>query len=214
MKPSERQRRILDWLTKEQPYQGYLFESALHLWAQEGIPCRARLLAHAYRELCSGLANVNGQSSRTDILGLVDQVVGEVRVLGLGVDVTPALGMDPRPPSSEPILIPWKVVRAVRKLVDGRTADPKGAARAQAMFDRYYARAVTPDAEISPSASRWHKMNNQFVGCCHNREDADTDLIGILRGEVEFLEVTLDTFSQGAVDNLNGLDEILAQANA
>jgi hypothetical protein len=213
MNPTERQRRILEWLKKILPHEGSLFESALHLWGHADLPCRAQLIAHAYRELCSGLANINGQSTRTDIYNLVDRVAQRMQELGPAPEATPTSGDDPRPAARESILVPRKMLEAVRELVDTRSAQPRGAARAQALFDRMHAREVRPDAEISASASRWHEMTGIFVTCCHDRDSDDAELIEILGTEVEFLEETLSSFAQGAVENLAVLDEILGQAN-
>ena len=210
---TERQLRILEWLQRQFPHEGRLFESAVRLRADETIPARARLIGHAYREMCSGLANVNGQTRRVDIKGLLDALARHLRNEGIRLEETPGPGNDPKPRSQSPVTLRWKTMKAVQKLVDAHSSELRGPSRAQALFDRMHARESS--AEVSPSAARWHEMTQAFVYCCHNRDAEDSSLLtNRIDPLLDFLEETLSSFAQGAVDNLNALDDILGQANA
>jgi hypothetical protein len=215
MAPTDRQQRILEWLRKVYPHEARLFESALWIRADPRIPCRARLMAHAYREVCSGLANVGGQSSRVEILGLVDKLVESLQRSGLVLKESPIAGDDPRPRAEEPVAVPCPVIRALSELVTARSAQPKGLARAQELLDRLHARRAIGNGEFTPTALRWHAMNETFVSCCHDRKRDDTELLeSRLEAEVQFLEETLSSVAAGAVANLAVLDEILGEANS
>jgi hypothetical protein len=50
-----------------------MYESALWLAADERIPCRGRMLAHAYREICSMLINEYSSNSREPWETCVDE---------------------------------------------------------------------------------------------------------------------------------------------
>jgi hypothetical protein len=211
---TERQQRILEWLKKLFPHEALLFEAAIRLRADPPLPCRARLIAHAYREMCSGLANVNGQDSRKLIHELVEKVVRSAEALRPFLHQTLVSGADPRPRTRDPIPVPWEVLEAVRGLIEAHSAQPKGAARAQALLDRLNGRDPRPDAAISPTASRWHGMARVFTACCHDRRSDENELLAKLDVESEFLEATLiSSVAEGAVDNLAALDEILGQTN-
>jgi hypothetical protein len=210
---TDRQRRILEWLGKVFPHEARLFEAAIRLSENADLPCRARLVAHAYREMCSGLANINGQSSRADINGMIDRVARELEALGPVFDETLTSGSDPRPRALEPVPVPRKALTAIRELIAARSAQPKGPARAQALLDRLYERPTIAEAAISPTASRWHQMTGAFVRCCHDRDADDSVLMNSLEAEAQFLEETLISFTEGAVENLTALDDVLGQAN-
>jgi hypothetical protein len=209
---TERQQQILEWLRRQFPHEGQLFESAVRLRADETMPSRARLIGHAYREMCSGLANVNGQTKKVDMNQLLDSVARHLQDEGITLDETPLAGDDPIPKVRAPITVRWNTMKAVKALVGAHAAQPRGPSRAQALFDRMHGRP--PTEEVSPSATRWHEMTRTFVYCCHNRDTADAVLLTErIDPELDFLEETLTSFAQGAVANLNALDDILEQAN-
>jgi hypothetical protein len=210
---TERQQRVLEWLNKAFPHEARLFEAAIHLRTDPAVPCRARLIAHAYREMCSGLANVNGQDSRKLINDQVEKLVRNVEVLGPLIDETPVSGADPRPKSRDAVPVPWSVIESLRELIAAHSSQPKGAARAQALLDRLNGREARPDAEIGPTASRWHRMARVFTACCHDRDRDDAELLDRLDVESQFLEATLSSIAAGAVENLAALDDILGQTN-
>jgi hypothetical protein len=56
-------------------------------------------------------------------------------------------------------------------------------------------------------------MTVTFQRCCHDRESGDSDLMNSLEAEAQFLEETLISFTEGAVQNLTALDDILGQTN-
>lgn len=211
---TDRQQRILEWLKKLFPHEALLFEGAIRLRADPANPCRARLVAHAYREICSGLANINGQDSRKLINELVEKLVRSAEALRPLLEQTPVSGADPRPKSRDPVSVPWEVLEVVRELIAAYSEQPKGAVRAQQLLDRLNGREARTDAEISPTASRWHRMARAFTGCCHDRNSDEAVLLAKLDVESEFLEETLiSSVAEGAVDNLSALDEILGQTN-
>ena len=210
-----RQQRILDWLRRVYPHEARLFESALWIQACPGIPYRARFIAHAYRELCSGLANSGGQSSRLELHDLVKTLAKAVERAGLVLDETPIVGDDPRPKAQETLTITHSVVGALRPLLAAHTAPPRGMARAQLLLDRVLTRRSDASGQIMPTAERLHAMNETFVACCHDRKADDGELLkGKLATEVEFLEELLSAAAAGAVENLSVLDEILDHANS
>jgi hypothetical protein len=215
MIPTDRQQRILDWLRRVYPHEARLFESALWIQDCPSIPYRARFIAHAYRELCSSLANSGGQSSRLELHDLVKSLANAAEKAGLVLDETPIMGDDPKPKIQETLTAPHSVVAALRRLLTAHAARPRGAGRAQHLLDRVLAQRNNASGQIMPTADRLHSMNETFVACCHDRKTDDGELLeGRLATESEFLEEILSAAAAGAVENLSVLDEILDQANS
>ena len=215
MIPIDRQQRILDWLRRVYPHEARLFESALWIQTCPDIPYRARFVAHAYRELCSSLANSGGQSSRLELHDLVKSLTKAVEKAGVVLDETPIVGDDPKPKVQETLTIPHSVVGALRALFAAHSATPRGIARAQLLLNRLLARRGDAGGQIMPTAERLHAMNETFVACSHDRKTDDGELLsGKLATEVDFLEELLSAAAAGAVENLSVLDELLDQANS
>lgn len=214
MNPTVRQQRILDWLKRVIPHGARLFETALRVRDDATIPCRSRVIAHAFRELCSCLENLNGQTNRVKLDALAEKLVQAVSASGFTFEDTPISGGDPRPKGRGSIQIPWKVAQAVRDLITAQTAEPKGPVRAQALLNHLHGRKQNVLTEVSATAGKWHQMARTFTRCCHDRHSDDLVLLKDLEMETVFLEEILSSFVEGAVDNLAVLDEILAQANA
>src|SRR2546430_11796561 len=87
MTPTPRQAAIVGWLRRVNAHAGDMYESALWLTAHERIPCRGRMIAHAYREICSVLLNEYSSNSREDLDGKLKDFVGEYRKLNINFEV-------------------------------------------------------------------------------------------------------------------------------
>src|ERR1700675_1995696 len=98
MTPSPRQADILNWLHRAHPHAGQMFESALWIVADSRIPCRGRMIAHAYREICTVLMNEYSSNSREVLSDHLNVFVGEFRRGGFPLDAGP--GSSPGPDST------------------------------------------------------------------------------------------------------------------
>jgi hypothetical protein len=214
MKPTVRQTRILEWLSKAYAHAGRLFEAALHMSAAEEIPCRGRMIAHAYREICSELMNRYSSQSRDELMPLLDNFADEFEGLDLA-------GAAPGPSAhtvaieNEPggITVPLTFIETAERVVQHHRSEPKGRARAIRMFEGMQ---LVPGAvsAVIPTAERWFQMSKYFVRCAHDRKTDDAQMLeGKFAEEKEFFEATLSSFADSAIDNLNELDGILENAN-
>ena len=109
MTPTPRQAAIVGWLRRVNAHAGDMYESALWLTAHERIPCRGRMIAHAYREVCSMLMNECSSNSREPLEPCLDEFADEYRKLNIRPDV-PA-GSSPVPDVS-PAPVPDSFLRA------------------------------------------------------------------------------------------------------
>jgi hypothetical protein len=210
MTPTPRQATILAWLQRVDAHAGALFESALWIAQDDRIPCRARMIAHGYREICSMLMNEYSTNSRDVLRDKVAAFAVEFRDLGVSLDVPS--GSSPEPDSA-PTLVPRSFLRAASEVVTSHGATETARVRARAVIEGLGNRRA-PTADVGPTADRWFEMSRYFAGAVHDRVTPDAQLMeGQLRHEAQFFEETLSAFAESAANNLDVLDEILEDAN-
>ena len=214
MMPTERQSNILVWLDRVYPHSARMFRSAVEIAQSEEIPCRGRMIAHAYREICSDITNRYSPNSREEIKPLLDDIADEFEALSLA-QAGPGPGAPAPPIENDPrqIAVPRTFIKATERLVVWHRREPTARERARAIFE-----GMQPErratAVIGPTADRWFKMSKFFVSCVHDRTTDDTEMMqGQFQEEVEFFEATLDSFATPAIGNLDELDNILEDAN-
>jgi hypothetical protein len=215
MNPTDRQAIILQWLAKAYPHAGRMFESALWIAESNNIPCRARMIAHAYREICSELMNRYSPNSRDELRPLLDDLADQIQSFtqpaALGPASSPPVQRDPAP-----IAVPQAFIDSAQRVVTVHLAASTGRERALAVFRGIGQRAGATAPEVIPTAERWFLMSKFFVARAHDRKNDDGPLLlgDEFKGESEFFEATLQSFAASAIDNLNELDAILEDANA
>jgi hypothetical protein len=211
MIPTPRQATILGWLRRVDTHAGALFESALWIAEDERIPCRGRMIAHAFREICSMLMNEYSSNSRDVTRDKVTAFAIEFRRLGISFDVPSGSSPDP---DSEPTPVPQSFLRAAADVVTSHSATDTARVRARAVIEGL-GNQRGPQADVGPTADRWFEMTRFFAKAAHDRDTPDAQLAaGQLRQEMQFFEETLSAFAESAVSNLDALDEILEDANA
>jgi hypothetical protein len=210
MTPTARQAMILAWLQRVNAHAGALFESALWIAQDERIPCRARMIAHAYREICSMLMNEYSSNSRDVLRDKVAAFAVEFRNLGISLDVPS--GSSPEPDSA-PRAVQQSFLIAAAEVVTSHGATETARVRARAVIEGLGNRSGAR-ADVEPTADRWFEMTRFFAKAAHEREKPDAQLmVGQLLQEVQFFEETLSAFAESAASNLDVLDEILEDAN-
>jgi hypothetical protein len=135
MTPTTRQSSILQWLGKVYPHAGRLFESALWVFANEDIPCRGRMIGHAYREICSELMNRYSPQSHEYLKPLLDDFADEFGALDL-VNATLGPVAASIAVENEPggITVPRTFVGAAERVVKRHRSEPAARQRAILMF--------------------------------------------------------------------------------
>lgn len=210
---SARQETILTWLRKAYPNAAALFVSGLRVRDDADMPCRTRLMAHAFRELCIVINNQHSTNSRK-LEPLLDSMVKEYKKL----DYTPTPlgaptgGAAPAPPDNT-VSVSGAFMQSAASLVEVHGSRMSGRDRARIALQAMSG-AAGIQADITPTADRWHRMYTYFVGRAHDHaaDDGGTNAAE-LGQEVQFFEETLESFAQPAIENLDELDAILATAN-
>jgi hypothetical protein len=211
MTPTPRQATIVGWLRRVSAHAGDMYESALWLAADEQIPCRGRMIAHACREICSMLMNEYSSNSREPLEPCLDEFADEYRKLNIRPDVH--AGSSPVPDVS-PAPVPDSFLKAAAAVVRIHTTTDNARARSRAIFERL-SRRHGPQPDVGPISDRWYQMSRFFQARAHDRKTADAQMMeGQFRQEVDFFEETLSALAETAVKNLNALDQILEDANS
>jgi hypothetical protein len=212
MTPTPRQVRILAFLNRVYPHAGALFESALWIAADGRIPCRGRMIAHAYREICSVLMNEYSSNSRDVTRDKLNAFATEYRRLGFAIDAPVVSSPEPDSASTP---VPQVFLRAAAEVVRAHSATDTARARARAVFEGLSNRPGS-QPDIGPTSDRWFEMSRYFPKAAHDRTTPDAQLMGgQFQQEVEFFEETLSAlFAESAVSNLDALDEVLEDANS
>lgn len=211
MTPTPRQATILAWLDRAYPHAGRLLASALWIAADERIPCRGRMVAHAYREICSMLMRAYSPNSREPAKTTLDQFVLEYRKLAISHDALAAsspLLEASRPPVTDAFL------EAAAAVVRAHTTTETARARSRALFEGQSSRPG-PQPDVQPTSDRWFRMSQFFTARAHDRERPDGEMMqGQFQKEADFFEETLHALAVTAVGNLDTLDDILEEANS
>jgi hypothetical protein len=187
-----------------------MFESALWIAADERIPCRGRMIAHAYREICSMLMGEYSSNSREELNAKLDAFALESGTLNLTSELP--TGSSPAP-DAPPTAVPASFVTAAAALVRAHTTTDNARSRSRALFEgQARRRGVQPD--VGPTSERWFRMQKFFAGHVHDRTTPDREFLeGRFKQEAEFFEETLSMLAEPAVSTLDVLDEILEDAN-
>lgn len=211
---TSRQTRIMEWLARVNPHSGGLFDAALRLTADATLPCRGRFVAHAYREICSGLLNQYSSNTREEMAPHLDRLKSEYAKLGMAPEPALPAGGDTQAEGASTVPVPRSFIQSVGAVVTLHGAAPKGKDRAQAVFVGMTSNRRATTLGVSPTADRWFGMYNYFVGCAHNRDTDDSVMMDdkFVR-EAIFFEDTLLSFAEPAIANLDALDDILEEAN-
>jgi hypothetical protein len=212
---TDRQTKIMEWLTRVSPHSGRLFEASLRLTADTALPCRGRFVAHAYREICISLLKQDSSNAREEIAPRLDRLKREYAKLAIAPEPAPPMGGDALAADSGALSVSRAFIQSVDAVVKLHSAAPKGRERAHAMFVAQGAGPRVGNSGASQTADRWFEMYNYFVRCAHNKDDDDNVLMAEnFAREALFFEDTLLSFAEPAIANLDALDDILEEANA
>ena len=187
-----------------------MYESALWIALDERIPCRGRMMAHAYREICSMLMARYSSNSRERLETRLDQFVGEFKKLRIPSDFE---GEGSSPAPDLPSLVPGSFLKAAAAVVRTHSNTDTARTRVRRIFETLASgRGHQPD--VGPTADRWFQMSRFFQERCHDRTTPDSEMLnGVFRQEVEFFEETLRALAEPAVETLDVLDDVLGHTN-
>lgn len=219
---TSRRIELRGWLQRNAPSLAELYEGGVRLISVTPVPGRARLVAHAVREIRNRLPDViSGVKSgallqyknRLDALARVWERSG-LPVDGSLPDTTVRLTGDP--PETPDIPIDRRVLLEVAGLVrDHMTVREKPQDAAIRLFE-----AIAPENRalrdsLLPVIRQWLSITEWFVGRAHDsgQTDADGDETEF-RAKFELFESILAALVRGFFSTVRELDEILEDTNS
>ena len=183
------------------------------------FPGRTRFIAHSVREIRNRLPDViaGTQSSRMDYVNLLDNLVTLWRRHGFNLDGTQhqSVGSGQQLPTSS-VSIPLPLYRKISTLLrDHSEKREKSIDKAARLFE-----AITPEnqglrSSLRPIILQWFEVTNWFMEKAHDSgvQDSETDEEE-LRRRFELFELALGALVRGFFKTIEGLDEILEDANS
>lgn len=199
---------IYDWLARKAPSLADLYVSAFHLTYSLPLPGRARLVAHAVREICNALptyvAGPKGQ--RVDYANLVIAVHAEWKRASLPLRVEDLPGA---------IELPTHVTKPIVDLLERHGSQENAREAAGRLFAAADPSGNTDPATLRPLATRWRTDTDWANKIAHDpREPHSLPSDGELRQRFELFEDHLYGLSGPYFDVLEEMDAILAEANS
>ena len=206
------------WFQRNAPSLGELYEGALIILHTDNFPGRIRFLAHAVREIMNRLPDVIAgvESSRINYVNLLDNIVphwNEARFLGDG-GALKTITNDEQLESSD-VLIPRKLFRKISNLINihvqGRE---KRFDKATRLYEAIGSGNQHLGDSLRPIVIQWITETEWFVGKAHDSGLQDNTVSKEeLRKHFDLFERSLGAIIQGFFKTIEGLDEILEEAN-
>lgn len=213
-------RDIREWLRKNAPSLGELYEGAVSLAYGPKLPGHIRFIAHAVREIRNGLPaalSATVRRGRLEYPDRLDQLTEAWTRYGYPLDgtlpVAPPAHTEEVP--SPDIVLPRPLVAQVAALLrDHQGARVRTREAAVHLFEACIPRdQFTPDWVV-PVIDQWLDVTGWFMSRTHDSGEPDAAYEAQVRGQFELFETILGTLSREFFATLEGIDAILAVANA
>lgn len=209
---------LSDWFQRNAPSLGELYKAALMMIYDGNFPGRTRFIAHAVREIRNRLPDVicGVKRGRVEYVNRLDELWRQWIKSGLNLDdpdsqPTTSARQVPEKYVSVPFPLFRKVSDLVREHVEKRETQRQKAAR---LFE-----AISPGDQdlldyLRPVIFQWLEVTDWFVGKAHDSgvQDNVTDEKE-LNERFELFEMSLGTLLRGFFKTIEGLDEVLEDAN-
>jgi hypothetical protein len=210
-------RDIREWLYKTAPSLGELYEGAVWLAYGPRLPGRVRFIGHAVREIGNALPAAMSEAVRRGALAYkerLDQVAKTWEHYGYPLDGTLPTATTPEVPMPD-IALPRPLVEQIAVLLgDHRGVRLKRDEAAVHLFEACIpADQFTPEW-VMPVIDQWLGVISWFMSRTHDSGTPDAAHEAEVPGQFELFETILGTLSREFFATMEGIDAILADANA
>jgi hypothetical protein len=211
---------IRAWFQRRAPSLGELYEGAVIMVFDDKFPGRTRLVAHAIREIRNRLPDVIAgprASGQVQYVNRLDKIAHEWRRARLDTEGSlPAGVTDGQQMPSIDVPVPRGLFLSVASLLsDHLEAREKSIEAARRLFE-----AISPANQelrdrLRIPIQQWHEVTQWFVKRVHDSGIQDDDVdIQEFQGRFELFETALCALLRGFYSTVEGLDEILEDANS
>src|ERR1700733_2097498 len=209
-------RELLEWLARNSPSLGELFEGATMLLFGSQIPGYSGFVSHAVREIRNRLPGVvsgRDSSGRLDYKGRIDQIALGWKKAAISLEQKPAeaeITNSVSALSSSTILLPRKLAQKIGRLIeDHNAAREKPIDAAIRLFE-----GIAPENErfrdnLRPVVLQWLETCDWFMERTHDSGTIDSAVeIEELRRNFVIFESTLLTIIRGFSSFFTNTDEL------
>lgn len=210
---------LRDWFRRNAASLGELYEASLIMIYDGNFPGRTRFIAHAVREIRNRLPDVIcvAKRGKVEYVNRLDELWHQWTKSGftLNGSETQSITSNQRMPEtnvSVPLPLFRKISDLVREHVEKRETQKEKAAR---LFE-----AISPEDQSSrdnlrPVILQWIEVTEWFVGKAHDSGTQDNVIDEKeLSERFELFEASLGALLRGFFKTIEGLDEILEDANS
>jgi hypothetical protein len=219
---TSRRIELRGWLQRNAPSLAELYEGGVRLIFVTPVPGRARLVAHAVREIRNRLPDAISGVKSGGVLqykNRLDELAGVWERSGLPMDGSlPSTTRGPTgdPPETPDIPVDRRVLIEVAGLIrDHVTARERPQDAAIRLFE-----AIAPENRVLrdsllPVIRQWLSITEWFVGRAHDSGQTDANYDETeFRAKYELFEAILAALVRGFFSTVRELDEILEDANS
>lgn len=214
------QEKIAQWLSDRSPSLHAAYLAALQFLADEAIPGRAQLICHAGRDLCGGLLDVRSVSKRvradtTSILREIESIWEKEGFDAIGVVETAELTTSPEETASADATIPQPLMLLLQRLMqEHRRAEANQEEQAAELFRENDAASANHPEAVKPAMKEWVRLRRWFHRYAHFGIQQTAPDEQELQEHFALLERFILSVIRTFYENMEGLDEILGEANS
>lgn len=208
------------WFQRNAPSLGELYEGALRMVFDSQFPGRTRYVAHAVREIRNHLPDVIAgirSGGPLPYVNRMDDIAEKWKKAGFALDgSSPTSVTDKQSFLSADVPVPrhlfLKIASFVRDHMEAREK------RSDAAFRLFG--AISPENQqlrdtLRPAIHQWLEVTERFVKMAHDSGIQDNDIDGAqFQSDFQLFETTLGALVRGFFKTVEGLDEILEDANS
>lgn len=210
---------LQDWFRRNAPSLGELYEASLIMIYDDNFPGRTRFIAHAVREIRNRLPDVicGAERGRMEYTNRLDELFRQWTRHGFTLNNTETQSItrsQQMPETHVPFPLPLfrKISDLVREHVEKRETQKERATR---LFEAISTENQSSRDNLRPVILQWIEVTNWFVGKAHDSGAQDSDMNEEeIKERFELFENTLGALLRGFFNTIEGLDEILENANA
>jgi hypothetical protein len=218
MRPEQEQ--IAAWLEEQSAILHAAYILAVQLLSDLSVPGRAQIICHTGRDLCTGLLELRdvAKRQRADTTSIFQEI--EPQWVREGLDaIDNAEGIDqadvPAPSMSEGVTISRHLARLLQRLMEEyRLGLTNQQEQALEMFSANNPEAAKRPELLGPMSREWVELRRWFIRYAHFAVQRSTPPEQELQSKFEMLENYILGLKRTFYEGVEGLDEILEEANS
>ena len=216
---TESRRELSAWFHRNAASLGELYEGSLKMLHDQNFPGKTRFIAHAVREIKNRLPDaIAGPRTATQLQykNRLDDIMGDWQAAGLPLDGSISLTAVDTAATATDMPLPISIYRKMSILLkDHIEARERPQDAAYRLFEAIAPKNQELRDTLRPIIIQWMDVTGWFMGKAHDNGSQDNNVAPEeLSRRFELFEATLGALARGFFKTIEGLDEILEDANS